>query len=103
MIAWDIASLSDDSERPASLATGRARPVLVKAVDIHPEGQLIAAGYADGMVVVAKIGESDELLVKPPGRGAIHALRWSADGQHLAFGTDNGEAAIVTFPSHIFK
>ncbi|MGX1104359.1 MULTISPECIES: WD40 repeat domain-containing protein [Bradyrhizobium] len=103
IIAWDISSLSDDSERPASLTTGRARPVLVETVDMHPEGRLIAAGYGDGMVVVARIGEADELVVKPPGRGAIHALRWSPDGQHLAFGTDNGEAAIVTFPSHIFK
>ncbi|MCP1845455.1 WD40 repeat protein [Bradyrhizobium sp. USDA 4524] len=103
IIAWDISSLSDDSERPASLSTGHARPVLVDAIDIHPEGQLIAAGYRDGMVVVAKMGESDELVVKPPGGGAVHALRWSADGQHLAFGSDNGEAAIITFPSHIFK
>ncbi|MBR0800677.1 WD40 repeat domain-containing protein [Bradyrhizobium jicamae] len=103
MIAWDISSLRDDSERPISLSTGRARSVLVETADMHPEGRLIAAGYADGMVVVARIGESDELLVRPPGRGAIHALRWSPDGKHLAFGTNNGEAAIVTFPSQIFK
>lgn len=103
IIAWDISSLRDDSERLASIATGRARLVLVEAVDMHAEGRLIAAGYGDGMVVVAKIGESDELVVKPPGGGAVHALRWSADCQHLAFGSDNGEAAIITFPSHIFK
>lgn len=103
IIAWDVSSLADDSERPTNLATGRARFVLADTVDIHPARQLVAAGYADGMVAVARIGHSDELVVRPPGRGAVHALRWSSDGQHLAVGTSEGEAAIVTFPPHVFK
>jgi WD40 repeat protein len=103
MIAWDVSSLNDDGERPTNLATGRARFVLAETVDIHPERRLVAAGYTDGMVAVARIGRSDELVVRAPGRGAIHALRWSSDGQHLAFGTSDGEAAIVTFPTHMFK
>lgn len=102
-IAWDVSSLNEASDQPISLATGRARFVLVEAVEMHPERPLVAAGYGDGMVVVARIGEPDELVVKPPGRGAILALQWSRDGQHLAFGTSDGEAAIVTFPPHIFK
>lgn len=103
IIAWDVSSLDDGSDRPTNLATGHARFVLAEFVDVHPERQLTAAGYADGMVAVARIGHPDELVVKPPGNGAVHALCWSDDGQHLAFGTDGGEAAIVTFPSHIFK
>jgi WD40 repeat protein len=102
-IAWDVSCLNEASDQPISLATGCARFVLVEAVDMHPERPLVAAGYDDGMVVVARIGEPDELVVKPPGRGAIRALHWSRDGQHLAFGTSDGEAAIVTFPPHIFK
>jgi len=101
MIAWDVSSLDED--QPTNLATGRARFVLVETVDIHPERGLVAAGYADGMVAVARIGQSDELVVRSPGRGAVHTLRWSSDGQHLAFGTSDGEAAIVTFPPYIFK
>jgi WD40 repeat protein len=103
MVAWDVSSLNGESEQPMNLATGRARFVPVETVDMHPERPLVAAGYGDGMVAVARIGDSDELVVKPPGRGAIHVLRWSRDGQHLVFGTSDGEAAIVTFPSHIFK
>jgi hypothetical protein len=76
---------------------------LAETVDTHPERPLVAAGYGDGRVVVSKIGEPDELVVKPPGRGGVQALGWSPDGQHLAFGTSDGDAAIVTFPSHIFK
>ncbi|WP_407193204.1 WD40 repeat domain-containing protein [Bradyrhizobium sp. STM 3566] len=103
IIAWDVSSLIDDSQKPTSLATGRARFVLADTVDIHPERQLVAAGYADGVVAIAKIGHSDEMVVRPPGGGAIHALQWSSDGQHLAVGTSEGEAAIVTFPPHVFK
>ncbi|MBR0843175.1 WD40 repeat domain-containing protein [Bradyrhizobium liaoningense] len=103
MIAWDVSGLDGDTDQPTNLPTGRARFVLVETVDIHPERHLVAAGYADGMVAVARIGQSDELVVRSPGRGAVHGLRWSSDGQHLAFGTSDGEAAIVSFPPHIFK
>ncbi|ANW01707.1 WD40 repeat domain-containing protein [Bradyrhizobium icense] len=103
MIAWDVSSLAGESEQPINLTTGRSRFVLVKTVDMHPERRLVAAGYGDGMVVVARIGEPDELVVKSPGGGAVQALQWSRDGQHLALGTSDGETALVTFPPHIFK
>ena len=32
-----------------------------------------------------------------PGRGPVSALTWSADGAHLAFGTETGFAALVNF------
>ncbi|WP_439361535.1 WD40 repeat domain-containing protein [Bradyrhizobium sp. DASA03007] len=102
-IAWDVSRLDDHSEQPTNLATGRARFVPVEAVDFHPQGRLVATGYADGLVVVAKVGRSDELVVRRPGGGAVHGLRWSNSGQHLALGTNEGEAAIVTFPPHVFK
>lgn len=103
IVTWDVCSLDDRSERPMSAATGHSRLVLVGAVDAHPSRPLVAAGYDDGRIVVAKIGEAEELVVKPSGHGAVQALRWSRDGQHLAVGTRDGEAAIVTFPPHIFK
>jgi WD40 repeat protein len=103
MVAWDVSRLDGGSEQPMNLATGRAGFVLVETVDVHPERPLVGAGYRDGTVVVAKIGEPDELVVKPPGQGAVRALRWSRDGRHMVFGTSDGEAAIVTFPPHIFK
>ncbi|WFU45508.1 WD40 repeat domain-containing protein (plasmid) [Bradyrhizobium sp. CB82] len=103
IIAWDAFSLDDGGEQPTSLGTGCGGFVLVETVNMHPGRRLVAAGYSDGRVVVARIGEPDELVVKPPGRSAVQALRWSDDGQHLAVGTRGGEAAIVTFPPQIFK
>jgi hypothetical protein len=49
------------------------------------------------------MGATDEVVVKTPRRSAGPALRWSDDGQHLAVGTQSGEAAIVTFPPQVFK
>lgn len=103
MIGWDVSSLDGGGERPSSVVTGHAGFVLVETVAMHPERPLVAAGYDDGRLVVAKIGQGDELIVKSPGRGAVQVLRWSRDGQHLAVGTRDGEAAVVTFPPHIFK
>jgi hypothetical protein len=42
--------------------------------------------------------DSERILpVAAPGRGPVSALAWSADGSHLAFGTETGFAAIVDF------
>lgn len=103
IVAWDVAGLDGERERPTNVVTGRAGFVLVQTVAVHPARPLVAAGFGDGRVTVSRIGQPDELEVKPPGRGAVSALQWSRDGQHLALGTSDGEAAVVTFPPHIFK
>ncbi|MCA1452692.1 WD40 repeat domain-containing protein [Bradyrhizobium sp. BRP22] len=103
IIVWDVSTLDDGRAEPASVGTGQAGFIAVATIDLQSRGSLIAAGYGDGKVVVAKIGSRDELLVKAPGQGEVRAIRWSTDGQHLAFGTAEGEAAIVTFPPQLFK
>ena len=91
-----------DGETSGALETGRAGLVPVETVAAHPTKKLIAAGYANGRIIVAQIGSRDELLVKPLG-SAVTALAWSGDGRHLAMGTVDGTAAIVTFPAQMFK
>jgi len=76
--------------------------VLVDAVAAHPKKALVAAGYANGQIVIAGIGARDEMLVRSSG-GVVTALAWSADGNHLALGDASGTAAIVTFPHQMFK
>ncbi|MCX7381551.1 MAG: WD40 repeat domain-containing protein, partial [Alphaproteobacteria bacterium] len=61
----------------------------------HPKDELIAAGFADGLVIIADIASARILPVAAPGRGPISALCWSPDGSHLAFGTETGFAAVV--------
>ena len=99
---WSMTAPPFGGETSGALETGRAGLVLVEAVAAHPEKMLIAAGYANGRIIVAQIGSRDELLVRPLG-SAVTALAWSGDGRHLAMGTVDGTAAIVTFPAQMFK
>jgi WD40 repeat protein len=69
--------------------------VLCTRVACHPKDELVAAGYADGTVVVAQIGTQRVVVVAEPGPAAISALAWSFDGARMAFGTEQGQAAVV--------
>jgi WD40 repeat protein len=99
---WSMTAPPVGGNTSGALETGRAGLVLVEAVAAHPEKKLIAAGYANGRIIVAQTGGRDELLVRPLG-SAVTALAWSGDGRHLAVGAVDGTAAIVTFPAQMFK
>jgi len=64
-------------------------------VACHPKQDIVAAGYADGMVLLVRLEDGAEILAKRPGETPVSALAWSADGLLLAFGTESGEAGIV--------
>ncbi|WP_439502804.1 hypothetical protein [Aminobacter ciceronei] len=99
--AWSPGAPGTGNGRTA-LVTGRPGLVLVEAVAAHPKTGLVAAGYANGQIVIAQIGGRDEMLVRPAG-SAVTAMAWSADGNHLALGDADGTTAIITFPHQMFK
>jgi WD40 repeat protein len=55
----------------------------------------VAAGFADGLMLVSDIASGRVVPIAPPGHGPVSALAWNATGSHLAFGTETGFAAIV--------
>ena len=63
---------------------------VVTVVAAHPRHDVVAAGYKDGTAILVQIDRTHPVLVKRPGKGAVTALAWSADGQHLALGTESG-------------
>jgi WD40 repeat protein len=67
----------------------------VAVVACHPKQDIVAAGYADGMVLLVRVEDGGEILAKRPGDAPITALAWSADGTLLGFGTESGEAGII--------
>ena len=67
----------------------------VDAVACHPREAIVAAGYADGLVLIVRIEDGAEILAKKPGEAAVTAMAWSTDGTLLAFGTEIGEAGII--------
>ena len=54
-------------------------------------------GYADGVVVLARIDDGALIEVKAAGLAPVSALGWDAGGQTLAFGTEAGEAGALSF------
>ena len=79
-------------KEPRVLAPSEHR---VGVVACHPRQEIVAAGYADGTVLLVRIEDGAEILAKKPGTAPVSALAWSADGKLFAFGTEEGEAGIV--------
>jgi WD40 repeat protein len=103
VIAWSVNQLTSNGASPESLETGKASLVAVESIAAHPERPLIAAGYENGMVIIAQLGKRDELVIKTEGQGAMTKIAWSADGGYLALGSDRGLAALIELPSQLFK
>ena len=69
--------------------------LLVTKVACHPQEEIVAIGYEDGMVAAVRIEDGKEALLKRAGKGAISALNWDGQGRRLAFGSAAGEAGII--------
>jgi WD40 repeat protein len=67
----------------------------IDVVSCHPSTDVVATGYNNGLVLLARIEDGAEILAKKPGDAPITALAWSGDGRLLAWGTDSGEAGII--------
>jgi WD40 repeat protein len=66
-----------------------------ETVACHPGEGVVAGGYADGLVLLARVDDGAEILAKRPGNSPISALAWSADGKLLAWGTEDGAAGLL--------
>lgn len=93
IVLWPFFGGGPMGKPPTELAGGDG--ITCNFVACHPQSDLVAAGFADGLVVIADIASARILPVAGPGRGPISALCWSPDGSQLAFGTEGGFAAVV--------
>jgi WD40 repeat protein len=78
------------------------RPVRVSQVAFHPGALVLAIGYEDGFVMLVRLTDASELLVRAPrideGAKAITALGWDRQGRRLVIGAADGYAGILTLP-----
>jgi WD40 repeat protein len=93
VVIWPFFGGGPMGKAPTELAGGDG--VLCSAVACHPQHEVVAAGFADGLVLIAEIASGKVVPVAPPGRGGISALGWNASGSVLAFGTEEGFAGLV--------
>ena len=73
----------------------------VTRVAFHPQAPVVAIGYEDGMILLSRIADGSEILVRrPPGRehAKITTLAWDAPGRRLAFGAGDGSAGVLKLP-----
>jgi len=93
VVLWPFSGGGPMGKAPTELAGGDA--MQCTRIACHPRDDTVAAGFADGLVVLADISTGRVLPVCGPGRGAVSALAWGPDGATLAWGTEDGFAASV--------
>jgi len=93
VVLWPFFGGGPMGKAPTELAGGDG--VFCTEVACHPQHEVVAAGFADGLVLLAEIGSGKVVPVAPPGRGPISALAWNSAGTHLAFGTEAGFAGLL--------
>jgi hypothetical protein len=79
----------------APLELGTRGNMMVTSVACHPVDEIIAIGYADGMVLAARFADAKEVLLRRPGKGAITSMMWDGEGRRLVFGSEAGDCGVI--------
>ena len=94
LILWPFDGKDGPMRRqPKMLAASKAR---VAVVACHPRQPVVAAGYADGAVLLVRIDDGALIEARQADGQPIGALGWGGHGQLLAFGTESGAAGVLT-------
>ncbi|MDP3195538.1 WD40 repeat domain-containing protein [Tabrizicola sp.] len=86
-----------------NLISGKSGLILIDAIATCPTRNLVAVGYANGLVSLAEIGQPTEILLRENTGAAVRDLAWSECGNFLALAGADGTAALVEFPEAMFK
>ncbi|MBX9595523.1 MAG: WD40 repeat domain-containing protein [Roseomonas sp.] len=93
VVLWPFFGGGPMGKAPTELAGGDE--VLCSAVACHPQHEVVAAGFGDGLVLMAEVASGKVVPVAPPRGSAVSTLAWNATGTHLAFGTEAGLCGVV--------
>jgi WD40 repeat protein len=96
-ILWPFKD-KDGPMQKAPLELG-ARRAMVTCVACHPKAPVVAQGYDDGCVLLCRVTDGAEILVRPSGAAPITALAWDAPGQRLLLGDGAGQAGLLALPA----
>ncbi len=93
-IVWPFQG-KDGPMGKAPLELGTRGDAMVTSVAFHPSDEIVAIGYADGMVLAARCADSKEVLLRRPGKGAVTSMDWDREGRRVAFGTEAGDCGVI--------
>lgn len=99
VVCWPFFGGGPWGKTPLTLGGREAR--LVTRVAAHPKDELVAAGYDDGMIILAPLDGRMEVMIHPPvGTGtAITGLTWNGAGDCLFSANGKGELCLFTLDS----
>jgi WD40 repeat protein len=93
VIVWPFGSKDGPmGKEPAMLAPLKARVTMVAC---HPKQDILAAGYSDGTILMVRLTDGAEILVRRNGTEPVAALGWNAKGTLLAFAAADGDAGLL--------
>lgn len=93
VIVWPFGSKDGPmGKEPAMLAPLKARVTMVAC---HPKQDILAAGYSDGTILMVRLTDGAEILVRRNGTEPVSALGWNAKGTLLAFAAADGDAGLL--------
>jgi WD40 repeat protein len=79
--------------QPQLLAPSEARVTFVAA---HPKQPVVAVGYGDGTVWLVRVDDGALIAARQADGSPVTALGWDDSGQLLGFGTESGDAGLLT-------
>jgi WD40 repeat protein len=100
IICWPFSGGGPWGKPP--LVLGGAENRLVTQVASHPKDDMVAAGYSDGMIVLAPLDGRMEVMINPPlaaAGAAIMGLVWNAAGDALFAAVESGAVLLFTIDS----
>jgi hypothetical protein len=76
------------------------RHAKVSSVAFHPRALVVAIGYEDGCILLCRLTDAAELLVRAAHKddGKITSMTWDKTGERMIFGSENGAAGVLTLP-----
>ncbi len=78
------------------------RQAKVSRVAFHPKALVLAIGYDDGWILLCRLGDGAEILVRRPEeerQDPVSAMAWDDSGSRLLFGTTEGKAGVLEMPA----
>jgi WD40 repeat protein len=95
VILWPFASKDGPmGKEPLMLAPLQSKATVVAC---NPKQEVLAAGYGDGTILLVRISDGAEILVRKNAGDPATAMAWSADGSRLVFACEGGEAGLLEF------
>ena len=87
---------ADGQGRRANAACARRA---MTQVAFHPKALVVAIGYADGLVLLCRLADAAEILVRPPRRRRGQRARLGRNRRTALFGLELGAAGLLALPA----